>query len=211
MYKRQLLDCVKNIDALVIHVNRHVPFFTPPPGLDSQMSDEVTNVSRPERTDFVAPPTGLRYSSPEYTAYCPPQSSSSSNRSGRLGNTNNRVTGRGFPFASFRSSVRGGGQKVRELFVTKVSRSTSDQDFSDFVSRHVRPVKFQRISHPSAFHASFLLVVSDVDASRMMNPDTWPVGVECRYFKRPTSGWLAHEGGRLPVANRQCSSLGPTG
>ena len=207
LLKENLLDCVKNINAVVNHVSRQVRCPRPASsGLDSQMSDEITLFSRPDivLTDFVVPPVGqLRYSSPEYRTYCPPQSSSPSDRSGRLGNSNNRVTGRGFPFASFRSSVRGGGRKVRELFITKVSRSTSDQDFLDFVSRHVRPVNFQRISHPSAYHASFLLTVSDIDVSSVMNPDIWPVGVECRYFKRPVSGWLANENGRSLRADGQ--------
>ena len=109
------------------------------------------------------------------------------------------MTGSASPFGSLRSSRPGKG--LRELFVTRVPKGTTEKDFLDFILRFVRPVDFLRVSHPMTNHQSFIFSVPDFDVSSIMQPDIWPVGIQCRYFKRPISGWLAHglDGHRQPV------------
>jgi len=209
--KNNLLDCVKSIDAVVDFVRSQLSSngLIPEP---SRTAVDVPAFSSDRSHCGSVPPIGqLHFLSPDYKIYCSPETSSSSDPSGRLGRTSSGLIGRGSPFGSFRSSKRV-CRRVRELFITKVSRETSDQDLLDFVSRHVRPIHFQKISHPSAYHSSFLLAVSDIDVRNIMNPEIWPMGVECRFFKRPMSGWLAHGCERSPGANGyDFCDRGPTG
>ena len=191
--KDQLMKSVRTIDSVVniVRGNQVRPLAT---------KGGVTTTAGCSVTEEPTVPDAqeLCYSSPTYGVYCTPETSGShptSQRAPRGG-----FVGRGSPSGSIKSTHRHKEKRVRELFITKVSRDTSGNELLDFIATQVRPISFHKISHPAAYHQSFLLSVSDSDVSRIMQPDIWPIGIECRYFRRPSMGWLAHveDGRRQP-------------
>ena len=182
--KDQLVKSVRTINTVVNIVRgNQVSPFAPTCGVATTADSSVVE------EHFVPDPQELRYSSPTHVAYSPPETSVPHPTSQRA--PHGGLIGRGSPTGSIKSTPRGRKERVRELFITRVSRDTSGKELLDFVSIRVRPISFQRISHPEAYHQSFLLSVSDSDVSRIMQPDIWPIGIECRPFRRPSLGWLA--------------------
>jgi len=189
--KDQLMKSVRTIDSVVNIVRgNEVSPLAPDIGVATTAGCSVAEEL------FIPDPHELRYSSPAYVDYSPPETSvPPASQPARRG-----FVGCGSPTGSIKSTPLQRKQRVRELFITRVSRDRSARELLDFVSTRARPISFQKISHPAAYHQSFLLSVSDSDVSRIMQPDIWPIGIECRPFRRPSLGWLAHgeNGSRQP-------------
>ena len=80
------------------------------------------------------------------------------------------------------------GKKKKELFVFRVDKNVTDEQFSDYISRKDNNdcVKVKRLSHEDAASNSYHVIykIYTMDTKVVMSPEFWAEGVGCRRYIR---------------------------
>ena len=78
------------------------------------------------------------------------------------------------------------GKKKQELFVFRVDKNVTDEQFRDYISRkdNIDCVKVKRLSHEDAASNSYHVIIHTMDTKVVMSPEFWPEGVGCRRYIR---------------------------
>ena len=82
--------------------------------------------------------------------------------------------------------IQGAPPPIRELFVSRVMRSTSDEDMLNYVkSLRVNIIDFERVSHDDSKYKSYKVTVSISDYMYLFDSELWPEGIYVGRYNQP--------------------------
>ena len=82
--------------------------------------------------------------------------------------------------------IQGAPPPIRELFVSRVMRSTSDEDMLNYVkSLRVNIIDFERVSHDDSKYKSYNVTVSISDYMYLFDSELWPEGIYVGRYNQP--------------------------
>ena len=78
--------------------------------------------------------------------------------------------------------------KEKYIFVYNVRKDTDDSDMKQFLLDEINMNSFERVSHVNAKNKSYKICIDETDLDKVFDPNFWPFGVSCKFYKFRSRG-----------------------